>query len=248
MKKITSLLLSLVLVVSLLASCTFTETPLQSDTYQANVQIKYSSENADMAAAISAMESKATVYVSGSDLKIETGSEMNNISTRDTYVFFGGMLYHDGRITVDNKTVVTLERTNLSEDKLSQLLSDVGAGAGITSSDFNIQDKSGDELNYTHTCSRITSGAKSSLEALFGAKFKGFGTVELTGAEYTLVGKDGRDESSTLTCHFSITMNGVTYDVTMEIITEYDYNAIFGISAPASTSDYQQVSYEEMFK
>ena len=248
MNKITSLLISLVLVATLMVSCTFTETPLQSDIYQANVLIRYSSENAEMAAALSALESKATIYVSGDDFKIETGSEMNNISTRDTYVFFGGMLYHDGRITVDDKTVVTLERTNLSGDKLDQLLTDVGAGAGISSSDFNVKDMEGDELNYTHTCSRITGGAKSSLEALFGAKFKGYGTVELTGAEYTLIGKQGRDESSTLTCHFNITMNGVTYDVTMQIITEYDYNAVFGISAPASASDYQQVGYDEMFK
>jgi hypothetical protein len=249
MKKIISLMLSLVLAVTLLASCDNTNGPLPSDTYKAEVQIKYSSEHADMAAAISPMESKATIYRSGSDLKIETGAIMNNVTLSDNYVFFSGMLYHENRLTVDDKTVVTLERTSLTEDKLDQLLTDVGAGAGITSSDFNVQDKLGDELSYTEICSRITSRAKASLEEIFGAKLKTIGaTVSLTDAKYTLVGENGRDTSSSLTCFFNVTLNGTTYDVTVEMVTTYDYDAVFGIGAPAFTSDYKQVGYDEMFK
>ena len=248
LNKIIAFLLLMAVAVGALASCDTPNGPLQSDTYVANVEVKFSSENAEIKAVVDAMNRNSTIYVSEGDMKIETSVQMDGISITDKYVLFGGTLYHESRATVNGKTAVELKKTSMSDDNRQQLIAEVGAGASIEPTDFNIQEQDGDELNYTYNCSRITGKAKESLEAIYGANFSAIGaTVELSGAEYTLVAENGRTTSSSLTCHFVIGLNGQSYEITAEIITKYDYDATFGISTPANSSSYQLVSYGELF-
>lgn len=247
--KIIALLLTMVLAIGVLASCDITDGPLQSDIYAASVEVKFSSENQEIKAVIDTMNRNSKIYVSEEDMMIETSVEMEGISVADNYVYFGGTLYHESRATVNGKTAVELKKASVSGENKDQLIADVGAGASIEPTDFNIQEQDGDSLNCTYTCSRITSKAKESLEAIYGSKFSAIGaTLELSGAEYTLVIKNGRRTSSSLTCHFVIGMNGQSYEVTVEIITSYDYDAVFGISAPSNSSSYMLVGYDEIFK
>ncbi len=250
LNRIAAMLLALVLAVGVLASCGTTDTPLQSDIYVATVDISFATNDDDMKAAVQAMKSSGSkIYVSGEDMRIETSAELNNILLSDSYVYFGGTLYHESRLTVDGKSSVTLEKAAMSAENRQQLISDVGAGASIEPIDFNVQEKDGDELNYTYNCSRITGKAKDSLEAIFAAKFSGLNaTVELEAAELTVEGENGRTKSTCLSCHFLITMNGQSYEITMHVNTTYDYDTSFGISAPAGSSSYNQVSYDEIIK
>ena len=250
LNRIAAMLLSLILVVGMLASCGGPDVPLQSDVYVATVEISFETDDEDMKTAVQAMKSSGSkIYVSGEDMKIETSAELNNISLADSYVYFGGTLYHENRLTVDGKTSVTLEKAALSSENRQQLISDVGAGASIDPIDFNIQERDGDELNYTYNCSRITGKAQDSLEAIFASRFGGLNaTVELEAAELTIEGENGRNKSSRLSCHFVITMNGQSYEITMNMNTTYDYDSSFGISAPAGSSSYKQVSYDEIIK
>ena len=247
--RIIALLLLMAVAVGTLASCDITTGPLQSDTYVANVEVKFSSENAEIKTVIDTMNRNSTIYVSEDDMKIETSVEMEGISITDNYVFFGGTLYHESRATVNGKTAVELKKASMSSENKDQLVADVGAGASIEPTDFNVQEQEGDELNCTYSCSRITGKAKESIEAIYGSKFSAIGaTVELSGAEYNLVIANGRRTSSSLTCHFVIGMNGQSYEITVEILTSYDYDATFGISTPANSSSYQLVGYDEIFE
>ena len=249
--KFIALLMAMILVAGVLVSCEQPSAePLQSSIYKATIEISFENDDADLQAAIDAISSsKSTIYVNGDDMKIETSTAMDKISVTDKYTYFGGTLYHESRVSVDGKESVVLEKASLTKENREQLVSDVGAGASIDPVDFNIQEKEGEGGNYTYNCSRITGKAKDSLQAIFAAKFNGFNaTVELTGAEYTLKVENDRNESSILCCHFSIAMNGKTYNLTMNIKTDYDYDAVFGISAPAGSSSYNQVSYSEIIR
>lgn len=246
--KILAVVLSLVLVIGSLAACQTTEIPsLQSETYEATVEITFSSDNAALGEAIAKMQNTTKICVDGDDLKVETNATVGTTSVQNIYTYFGGTLYHKQSISADGKSATVLERTSLDEENRAQLLSDVGAGASIEATDFNIQNMEGDELNHTNSCSRITAKAKESLQAIYASKLQGFGTVELQGAEYVIVVENGREEKSTLTCHFAITMNGQSYEITMQVVTDYDYDAAFAITVPADSASYKQVLYSEMF-
>ena len=246
--KILALILSLVLVVGVFSACQpESNEPLQTETYAANVQITFSSDNEAMQQAISAMQSSAVICVDGGDLTVETKAEIGSTSVTDKYTYYSGTLYHEQVVSSADLTSTTLERTSLKDETRDQLLSDMGAGAGITPIDFNIQDMEGDENNCTYTCSRVTAKTKESLEKIYGASFAGFGTLVLESAEYVLEVKNGRDESSTLTCNFVITVGETSYNITMQMVTEYDYEASFVIAVPANSASYTQVLYSEMF-
>ena len=137
----------------------------------------------------------------------------------------------------------------MSKDNRDKLIEDVGVGASIDPSDFNIQEENDQDGKSVFTCSRITNKAKQSLETIYASKFDAIGaTVALDAAEYTLVKENDRTVSSVLTCHFTIVLDGQSYEIAMEISTEYDYDADFGLSIPAKSSSYEQVSYEEIFE
>ena len=246
--KILALILSLVLAVSAFASCQIEDNQTyQTETYAANVQISFSSDNEAMQNAISAMQTSSEIFVDGGDVKVLTKAEIGTTTVTDKYTYFGGNLYHEQVVTAGDLVSTVLERTSLKDDNREQLLSDIGAGASITPLDFSIQDMEGDTDNCIYTCSRITAKAKESLEKIYGASFAGLGTVALDKAEYVLEVENGRDEKSTLTCHFVITVGNATYNITMEIVTDYDYDAGFSITVPANSSSYKQVLYSEMF-
>ena len=250
--KITSLLLLLVLSVGILASCgdPAGPQPQQTDNYVANVEIRFATNDDAMKAAVDAMSSsKSTVYVTKDEMRIETSAEMNEISLTDNYVYFLGILYHENKITVNDQSYAEYKMATVGEADREKLLSDVGAGAGVDVSDFEIQDMTGDEKNAIYTCSNIKDDAKNSLQAIYASNFSALNaTVELSGAEYTLETENGRDKSSTLSCHFVIDMDGKSYEITMHITTTYDYEAKFGISAPFNIDDYIEVGYDEIIK
>ena len=247
--KIIAFLLMTVLTVGLLASCGVTDGPLASDIYAATVEVRFTSESQEIKAVINSMNRTSTLYVSGEDMKLETSVETEGVSITDNYTLFGGTLYHESRATINGKTAVELKKASVSSENKGQLIETIGAGASIEPTDFNIQEQDGDELNFTYTCSRITSKAKESLQAIYAEKLGTIGaTVELSAAEYSLVIKNGRNDSSTLTCHFVIGLNGQSYEVTAEILTTYDYDAVFGISTPQGSSSYTLVGYDEIFK
>jgi len=247
-KKIMAIILSLVFVTGVFTACQDNNQEVyQTESYAATVEINFSSENEALKQAIAAMSTSGIICVDGDDLKVETEAKVGDTTVEENYVFFGGMLYHKQVVSSGDLSNTVLERTNLKDEERQQLLSDIGAGANISYLDFNIQDMEGDETNGTYICSRITAKAKESLEKIYGSNFKGFGQVELDGAEYTLVVENGREEKSTLTCHFVVTMEGESYEITMQIVTDYDYDASFSIVIPANSASYKQVLYSEIF-
>jgi hypothetical protein len=148
---------------------------------------------------------------------------------------------------IDGKSTLTLEKADITEEDCGKLLLDVGAGADIDVDDFTLQDRTGDNGNYTYTCASISANAKDSLEAIFASKFQGTGaTVELDDAEYVIETDGSFNKSSMLSCHFSVTVGEKTYEITMHINTTYDYSARFGISFPINPDDYKTVSYKDI--
>ena len=64
LNKIIAFLLLMAVAMGALASCDTPNGPLQSDTYVANVEVKFSSENAEIKAVVDAMNRNSTIYVS----------------------------------------------------------------------------------------------------------------------------------------------------------------------------------------
>ena len=246
--KILALLLALVLSLGAFASCDIIGISNQTDTYTANITIKFLSNDAKMASAVEAMSSTATLKVNGEDLQLKTSASTGNASVLNNYVYIDGVMYHHTGVTVGEKSAETYKMAPVSQVELDELLSKAGAGADIGIGDFEAQEITETNGNYTYTCTEMNSEAKTSLCDIIGGGLKGIGaTVTIQDADYILETENGRNKSYTLTCHLLINMGGTDYEVTMRTKCDYDYSEKVNIFAPVEDIDkYKEVSYEEV--
>lgn len=263
-EKLISFLMALAIMVGCLASCNNKnngpddngnkddnqQQELQSDKYAANISVTFATNDDKMKDAVYALNSSAsTLYVDGDKVMLDSLAELDNISVKDNYVYIDGVIYHGTLVTANGKSASVYEKANMTAENRDKLIADFGTGSDIGVGDFETHDMTGSNGNFTYTCSDINEDAKKSLGDIFASEFSGLGaTVQLDDAEYILTTENDRDESYTLSCHFSVTMNGETYTVTMHISCDYNYDAAVNILAPQNADNYTLVSYEEIIK
>ena len=126
----------------------------------------------------------------------------------------------------------------MSDSDRDALLSKIGPGASIGVSDFLKFDVKSEGNYKTYTCTKINSSSGESLCNVFAAKLKDVGaTAKLDSAEYTLVLLGEANSSSTLSCSFTVTLDGEDYNVTMVMSCAYDYKDV-SITAPENADKY----------
>ena len=246
-RKITALLLFVMMICGCLASCVGPDdkgqgTPdeaLPSDKYTANLRVVYATDDAKMKDAVSAIGTPTvTLRVDGEDVQILTKAEYDNLSVSAEYILIDGVLYSSNTLRIGDKTVSEHQRAAISEEGRSSLISKAGPGADIGIGDFLSLSKIGSGLNYSYTCEDMTDESRESLRGIVAKSFEGFGAVvTLESAAYQLEVKDGRDHSSVLSCNFTVNMDGVDYSLTMHLYADYDYDSEFTISVPQGADD-----------
>ena len=246
-KKLTALTLVTVTLLCCLASCDLFGGNLQTDKYVANVRIVFATEDEGMRAAIDAMSASSVLTVDGDNVMVDTQTATTGVMVNDSYVYIDGVIYHSTDVLVNSESASSYEKANMPAASRDDLINKIGVGANIGPADFEISESftSGD-LN-TYTCTVINDESKASLQAIFAARFAGLdAVVQLDDAEYTLETYKGRNKSSVLSCHFTILLNGESYNITMHTYYDYDYDAKVNISAPQDTDKYTEVSYEKI--
>ena len=255
LKKITALLICMVVLCSILASCqpgadggANGGAPLQSDKYVATITVKYTALDSKLKDAVEAIGSpEITVSADGDNLKVESFVATKNISTESQYVLVDGTLYHFNRISVDDLAVTTREKSGADESSRKAIIESVGPSASIGVEDFAQSGKTESNGSVTYVCNNINDESANSLCDVFAAQLSAIGaTVRLESASYQVTLTGEREDKSTLTCNFIVTLDGADYSVLMRINSEYDYDASVSISAPGDADKYTEVSSEEI--
>lgn len=221
---------------------------LQSDNYVASIRIKYATNDDKMKSAVDAMGTPdTTLTVVGDNLKLESKATLNSISVDNEYVYVDGVLYYANTLKVADNSITSLKKAEIDETKINSLISKAGAGANIGIGDFisHKMSTSGDVT--TFTCTEMDEEAKASLADIFASKFDGLGAnVRLEDVSYILEVKNDRNQSSTLSCNFVIDMDGESYEITMHLYCDYDYDAEISITAPDNADAYTDATVDEI--
>ena len=220
---------------------------LQSEYYVANITVSYTTDDDKMKAAVEAMETETVLTVMADNLKLVSNVVLSNASVSDEYTYLNGTLYHANTVKVGDMSLTSLKKASMSESQVENLLSKAGAGAGVDIGDFTKFDISKEDKITTYTCTNMTDAAKDSLTQILASKFDGLGaTVEIDNASFILQVKDGRDHSTTLSCDLIIGMDGATYEVTMNLKCDYNYNAVTVIMTPGDSDKYIDSTVDEI--
>jgi hypothetical protein len=268
MKKLTALLICLVIVCGFAVSCTpeepgtgdvgenggngnqndggDEELNFPTDKYVANVTVTFESDDLKMQDAIAAMgEVTYVVTADGTGLMIESSADIGSISLDEAYTYINGTLYHSTTLTSGDKSASSLEKAAMSDSDRDALLNKIGPGASIGKNDFLQLDMSKDGNYKTYTCSKIKSESADSLCKVFASKFNGAATVKLDSADYTLVLLGDANDSFILSCSFTVTMDGADYSVTMNMSCDYEYKDV-SVSAPDNADKYSDAELSEI--
>ena len=217
--------------------------------YLMNVEIRFATGDDKMKPAIDVLDSSSSVItVDGENIKIETLTALDSSSIKDSYVFVDGVLYRETVVSALGLTAAEYKKADAPDLTRDKLYSDIGTAAQIGISDFLTRDMSKTANGYSYSCSDISDSAKESLVNIFGSKFSGVNeaSVTLEGAEYILETEGNRNTLSTLYCHFVITMNGESYEITMHILSEYDYSSGAAVTHPEDSDKYTEVDYSDV--
>ncbi len=259
LKKLTALIICIAMLCICLVSCDEIlgnnqgnnqngDVELQSDNYVASIRIKYATNDDKMKAAIDAMGTPdTTLTVMGDELKLESEATLNSISVDNEYVYIGGVLYHTNTVTVADKGITSLKKAEMDESKIDSLISKAGAGATIDLGDFITHEMTTSGDITTFTCTEMDEESKASLTEIFASKFNGLGAiVRLESVSYILDVKNDRNQSSTLSCDFVIDLDGETYELTMHLYCDYNYDAEVSITAPDNADAYTDATVDEI--
>lgn len=220
---------------------------LQSDYYVANITVSYTTNDDKMKAAVEAMNTETSLTVMADDLKLVSNVVLNNASVSDEYTYYKGMLYHSNTVKVGDMSLSSYKKATMSDDQRDNLLSKMGAGASVGIGDFAKHDMGRAEGVTTYTCTEMKDDAKNSLTEILASNFDGIGaTVEIDSANFVLEVKNGRDQKSTLSCDLVITMDGATYEVTMNLECVYNYSAVTVIMTPTNLDKYIDSTVDEI--
>ena len=58
---------------------------------------------------------------------------------------------------------------------------------------------------------------------------------------------DGKYDSVELSCVYSVTVAGETYNVTLKMTADYSYDNVAAVTAPADAAQYQEAKFDELF-
>ena len=247
--KIIALALSLFTVLSMLASCGFINNggTRDADSYTANVQIKFATNDDKMKSAIDSMNAFGVVLYDKGNINVSTTSASGDNQVENEYTYIGGILYHDYSVKVGDYSVSESKKALMDDLAREELVAKIGAGAGIGAEDF--QNKTEEKLGKVtvYTCTDITDEAKATLDSVMSKRFASIGaTVYLESADYIEEQIGGLVDNSVLTCSYVISLNGKSYEVTMRLYTTYDYDTPVEIVRPDNSESYQVVSGDEI--
>ncbi len=253
MKKFTSILLALVLVVSMFAltSCEKKAEELLSDAdkflaenpYTTNMKMNFSSDNAEMNEIFKMMNMEVPVTVDGNNLSMDMSMDMMGETMTIKMTVVEKVLYYELGFAGESQKM----KANLSDEQLKDFMVDQSVEMPVGYSQFAELKVEKKDSKTIITCEGITDEGKKALNDEIATSLEGLDcTSEIGNLSYVITLKDGKYESMDLSCTYSVTAEGETVSLTMGIGATFAYENVSAVTAPADASSYTTVNYDDL--
>lgn len=219
---------------------------LDTTEHTVNISVSFSSTNEELKKVISSLDASEIKMVrKGNDFKIDLAFSLGDDNYSESYIIVGNDMYHSLSYRSDS---VKQKATIMSGDK-AKVVAAAGAGAILSCEDFeNVTMESSSTVNLI-TCKQIKADSKETLVEMFLANFDGLAeSVSVSDAELSIRILEGKYNGMYLSCTYEIVIGGVSYDVKMQSVREYDITTPVSVEIPEDASEYSFVTYSEIIK
>ena len=256
LKRFCSVVLVIILVVCMVSSCDLIakkdpaaiikEAEAQTADHTVNIAMTFTSDDDDMKEAIKAIESSSfTLIKSGDDFKIDMKLSVGDVVADKSYIVVGNALYSVSEFGSESSK----EKAQLTAAEKASVIKNAGVGDILSYDDFNeVSVESNGEVHLI-TCTDLKSDSAVSLVNVFESYFGDNADDVLIGdTELVIRIVDGKYNGIYLSSSYSISVDGVVYDIRMQAVREYDYTTPVSVEAPVDADTYALTPYSEIIK
>lgn len=256
LKRFCSVVIAITLVICMVSSCDLIakkdpaviikEAEEQTADHTVNIAMTFTSDDDDIKEAIKAIESSSfTLIKSGDDFKIDMKLSVGDIVADKSYIAVGNALYS----ATDLGSEILKERAQLTAAEKASIVKNAGVGEMLSYDDFNeVSVESNGEVHLI-TCTDLKSDSAASLLNTFESYFgENADSVLIGDTELVIRIVDGKYNGMYLSSSYSISVDGVVYDIRMQAVREYDYTTPVSVEAPIDADTYTLTPYSEIIK
>ena len=258
--KLLSLALALVMTVCCLASCNLGgnnningdggsgDVSIDTDVYICDVEIKFATADDKMKEAAYAMSSSSKILSDGKNLLINTQAATGDISVKDIYTLYDGILYRETLVSVGDIAASECLVSNGESLTKDELLNKLDKSSNVGLADFYTIESEDTPTGTIFYCSEMLDEAKERLTQVYASEFSVLGDaiVILKDAELQIESHLNTTTNSILSCHFEIILGGESYEITMHTYKTYNYSVLVQFGAPMDAESYKPTSLKDI--
>jgi len=250
MKKLFIFVVALVLLCSTLVSC---DTPylilykadaaLEEAPYVMTVKMSFESDNKDMNDLFSAMNIEIPITVDGKNIGIDMNMDMMGYTANAKVTVVDMVMYYDMEILGQNiKMKATMDKDQyqdfLNENNTKPMINTESLGK------LTIESKNGKKYII---CDEIGDDGIKALNDMVEKSLQPLGaSAAIDDILYQVTISNDKYEAMDMTCTYFITAAGETCTATLRMSTEFSYDNVAKITAPADADNYQETSFENL--
>ena len=276
MKKLLVMLMALAMMVTMLASCdsepagnaettvAATEAPTEAPTepspeavmeqanaatmatpYILKTSMKFSSDNAEMNQIFSAMTMEYPIVMDGDNLSMDMSMDMGEgIKLNMVMTVVDQVLYYD----MDVAGTSAKMKCTLTDEQMKEFVADSGVEMPVSPEEFANMTMEKKDNTYTIVFEELSDAGKEILDDMIGESLgvDAGATANMKSLSYITTITDGKYDELTLTCEYTMNVEGMSFNVKMDMGFEYEYENVPEIKVPADAADYQEVPYDEI--
>lgn len=252
MKKIVSIALALMMIVSLFAMTSCGKAPaemldaaseaLSEKPYTMTMQMNVETDNAEVQEYLNMMNTEIPVIIDGSNMSVDMTSSAMGQAASMKMILVDKVLYYNMEL---GDRVVKM-KANLNDEQMADFTDENSADMPVEYNmftEFTAETKNGKTVI---TCSGLNEEGKKALNDELASAINQLGEATLSDLSYTVALKDGKFDTMNLSCTYTVAVNGVSVTVTLNLNATFSYDNVPAIVAPADAADYREVDYGDL--
>lgn len=250
MKKILALVMALALMCGMMAACDNAQTliekanaALEKEPYAITVKMNFESDNEEINQVFSLMNMEIPVTVDGNDLTMDMSMDVMGYTIGAKATVVDMVMYYDIEMFGQNVKM----KATLTEEQYQEFMAQNNTEMMIMPEDFallTVETKDGKQYI---SCSEISEEGLKELNDMIADSLGDLdGETAVSDIAYSVTLNDGKYESVDMTCVYSITAAGETFNVTFNMGAVYSYDNVAEITAPADADQYEEVDFGDL--
>ncbi len=250
MKKFLALMMTLAMMCGMLVSCDNAQSlidkaiaAMEKEPYAMTMKMNFECDNEELNEMFSLMNLEVPATVDGENIALDMSMDLMGYTIGIDVIVADKVMYYN----MDMMGEIIKMKSTMNEEQYQEFMANNNTEMAVKPEDFGkltVETKDGKKYI---SCDEISEDALKVLnDIMVDALADVDGEATVSDIAYTITLNNGKYESMDMTCTYSITVAGETFNVTFDMSAVFSYDNVAEITAPADADAYEEVSYSDL--